>query len=429
MKITEFKDIQKLDELRLDQVVGSYGAAGLKQLGNRLLGRAKGQASVAQRELMDKFINNFVGDAILNIDQGIQTGLIDPNITTKPAATQVDPNTVQQQTPQPAPAAQAAPAGSTRDPDAGAKAKGAYDAQKQTSQNINNYVRKVAADLNATTDKRQKMALTKEIVNFMADRKNYPEWQNAVATVQQIIKKQSPDPNFANAAIERLKAGQVMAEAWQIFWINKLLEAVKISWSDLGLSVLKENKTRKYKIVESKYYKLNNLFEGLLSEAVSISDFIKTRWLPKYARSRNLDYSSDTADVEKMADAIQSSYSKDKGQAALRKLGGMMFTIGNLAGTGGGQAAGAAGAGQAAGTQPAAGAGQAGQGTGAGSAPAAQTSTTASTPASTAPVTSAQMAAIIEKYAEKLKATDAAKYEELMKKLLEKYRMWDELKR
>ena len=66
---------------------------------------------------------------------------------------------------------------------------------------------------------------------------------------------------------------------------------------------------------------------------------------------------------------------------------------------------------------------------GAGSAPAAQTSTTASTPASTAPVTSAQMAAIIEKYAEKLKATDAAKYEELMKKLLEKYRMWDELKR
>lgn len=420
MKITEFKNIQKLDELRLDQVVGSYGAAGLKQLGNRLLGRAKGQASVAQRELMDKFINNFVGDAILNIDQGIQTGLIDPNVTT-PAATQVNPNTVQQQTPATT-ATPAASAGSARDPDAGAKAKGAYDAQKQTSQNINNYVRKVAADLNATTDKRQKMALTKEIVNFMADRKNYPEWQNAVATVQQIIKKQNPDPNFANAAIERLKSGQVMAEAWQIFWINKLLEAVKISWSDLGLSVLKESKTKKYKIVESKYYKLNNLFEGLLNEAVSISDFIKTRWLPKYARSRNLDYSSDTADVEKMADEIQASYTKDKGQAALRKLGGMMFTIGNLAGTGGG----GAGAGQAAGAQSAAGTGQA---TGAGAAPSAQPSAAASAPTSTAPVTSAQMAAIIEKYAEKLKGTDAAKYEELMKKLLEKYRMWDELKR
>ena len=415
MKITEFKNIEKLDELRLDQVVGDYGAAGLKQLGNRLLGRAKGQASVAQRQVMDKFINNFVGDAILNIDQGIQTGLIDPNVTT-PAATQVNPSTVQQQTP----AAPAAPAGSARDPEAGAKAKGAYDAQKQTSQNINNYVRKVAADLNATTDKRQKMALTKEIVNFMADRKNYPEWQNAVATVQQIIKKQNPDPNFANAAIERLKSGQVMAEAWQIFWINKLLEAVKISWSDLGLSVLKESKTKKYKIVESKYYKLNNLFEGLLNEAVSISDFIKTRWLPKYARSRNLDYSSDTADVEKMADEIQASYTKDKGQAALRKLGGMMFTIGNLAGTGGG------GAGQAAGAQSAAGTGQA---TGAGTAPSTQPSSAASAPTSTAPVTSAQMAAVIEKYAEKLKATDAAKYEELMKKLLEKYRMWDELKR
>jgi len=424
MKITEFKDIQRLEELRLDQVVGSYGAAGLKQLGNRLMGRAKGQASVAQRELMDKFINNFVGDAILNIDQGIQTGLIDPNIAT-PAATQVDPNTVQQQTPA-ATTATAAPGGSTRDPDAGAKAKGAYDAQKQTSQNINNYVRKVAADLNATTDKRQKMALTKEIVNFMADRKNYPEWENAVATVQQIIKKQSPDPNFANAAIERLKAGQVMAEAWQIFWINKLLESVNISWSDLGLSVLKESKSKKFKIVESKYYKLNNLFEGLLNEAVSISDFIKTRWLPKYARTRNLDYSSDTADVEKMADAIQASYATDKGQAALRKLGGMMFTIGNLAGTGGGQAAGGQSGVSAASSTGSAGA--------TGAAPTASTaqptsSASATNQASTAPTTSAQMAAIIEKYAEKLKATDAAKYEELMKKLLEKYRMWDELKR
>ena len=399
MKITEFKDIQRLEELRLDQVVGSYGAAGLKQLGNRLMGRAKGQASVAQRELMDKFINNFVGDAILNIDQGIQTGLIDPNIAT-PAATQVDPNTVQQQTPA-ATAATAAPGGSTRDPDAGAKAKGAYDAQKQTSQNINNYVRKVAADLNATTDKRQKMALTKEIVNFMADRKNYPEWE---------------------------KAGQVMAEAeaWQIFWINKLLESVNISWSDLGLSVLKESKSKKFKIVESKYNKLNNLFEGLLNEAVSISDFIKTRWLPKYARTRNLDYSSDTADVEKMADAIQASYATDKGQAALRKLGGMMFTIGNLAGTGGGQAAGGQSGVSAASSTGSAGA--------TGAAPTASTaqptsSASATNQASTAPTTSAQMAAIIEKYAEKLKATDAAKYEELMKKLLEKYRMWDELKR
>lgn len=425
MKIIEFQNIQKLDELRLDQVVGSYGAAGLKQLGNRLMGRAKGQASVQQREIMDKWINNFVGDAILNIDQAIQTGLVDPNIAS-PALTQIDPNIIQQQTPPtpvtPATTAQGRPA---RDPDAGAKAKGKWDAQKKLSQQLNNYVRQISTELNATTDKRQKMALTKEIVNFMADRKNYPEWQNAVVTVQQIIKKQNPDPNFANAAIERLKTGQVMAEAWQIFWINKLLEHINISWNDLGFTVLQESKSKKFKIVESKYYKLNNLFEGLLLEAVSISDFIKTRWLPAYAKRKgNLDYSSDITDVNRMADEIQSSYSRDKGQTALRKLGGMMFTIGNLASTGAGQ--------QPSGQPATADQGQSGSNTTASTGTASitqPTSSTTTTQTGSSPVTSAQMGAIIEKYAEKLKATDAAMYEELMKKLLEKYRMWDELKR
>jgi len=414
MKIVEFKDMQKLDELRLDQVVGDYGAAALKQLGNRLTGRAVGQASVDQRQLMDKWINNFVGDAVLNINQAIETGLVDPNQTTTQNTTQVDPSQVQQTapTPQTAPAA-----GRVRDPDAGAKARGKYKAQQETSQNINNYVRQISAELNATTDKRQKMALTKEIVNFMADRKNYPEWQNAVATVQQVIRKQNQDPNFANAAIERLKAGKVMAEAWQIYWINKLLESVNISWKELGFVVLKENKRKNYYIAETKYNKLNNLFEGLLKEALSISDFIKTRWLPAYARRKgNLDYSSDMESVEKAADEIQASYSKDQGQQALRKLGSMMFTIGNLAGTGTGGSAG--------------GTGILGAGTSA-QAPATQPSSTAQAPAtqSTAPVTSAQMSSIIEKYAEKLKATDAATYEKLMKKLLEKYRMWDELQR
>ena len=425
MKIVEFKDMQKLDELRLDQVVGDYGAAALKQLGNRLTGRAVGQASVDQRQLMDKWINNFVGDAVLNINQAIETGLVDPNQTTQ-NTTQVDPSQVQQT----APTTQAVPAaaGRVRDPDAGAKARGKYKAQQETSQNINNYVRQISAELNATTDKRQKMALTKEIVNFMADRKNYPEWQNAVATVQQVIKKQNQDPNFANAAIERLKAGKVMAEAWQIYWINKLLESVNISWKELGFVVLKENKQKNYYIAETKYNKLNNLFEGLLKEALSISDFIKTRWLPAYAKRKgNLDYSSDMASVEKAADEIQASYSKDQGQQALRKLGSMMFTIGNLAGTGAGR--------------PAGGTGTSGAGTSA-QAPATQPSSTAQAPAtqpssaaqapdtqSTAPVTSAQMSSIIEKYAEKLKATDAAMYEKLMKKLLEKYRMWDELQR
>lgn len=413
MKINDVKLLRRVDEkFSLDQLVGDYGAAALRQIGNRVRGNPVGQASVQQRQIQDLFINNLVGDAILNVTQGIENGMIDPNLSKgQPATAPVDPATVTQTQP-----AQAQPAASTqgRDPDAGAKAKGSYDAQKQTSQNINNYVRKVSGDLNATKDPRQKMALTKEIVNFMADRKNYPEWENAVTTVQQIIRKNNQS-DFANAAINRLKSGQVMAEAWQIYWINKLLENVGITWNQLGLSVLKENK-QKFYIVETKYYKLNKLFENILNEAVSVGEFLKTRWLPAYAQKKGIDISGDAQDIDRIITDIDNTWEKDQGKTSLRKLGSLMFTLRNTVPGRGGSVA-------SPGQQGVAGQSTSTVGTGQSAQPASATNS------SGAPVTSSQMASIIEKYAEKLKATDAAKYNELMGKLLEKYRMWDQLKR
>jgi hypothetical protein len=200
--------------------------------------------------------------------------------------------------------------------------------QRETNQNLNNYVQGAAKALNTATDKNQKIQLTKELVNYMADRKDYPEWGNAVATVQQVIKKGGTDPNFANAALAKLKSGQTMAESWQMYWINKLLEAVDLTWGDLGLTVLKESKGTKFKIVETKYYKLNKIFESMMyeAEAESIQSWFK-RWLAQYMKGVDLSDPKTAAQIDQYINAIQQSYKKDKGKAALNQLANAAFSL------------------------------------------------------------------------------------------------------
>ena len=134
-----------------------------------------------------------------------------------------------------APSAPSAPSATSNQ----ARVQAATKAQQQTQQGLNNYVRNVAAALNKAPPN-QKFALTKELVNFMADRQNYPEWENAVQSVQSILKGAKLNPNFAAKAIQSVKSGQHM-EAWQVNAINALLEAVGITWAQLGYTVLQEN--------------------------------------------------------------------------------------------------------------------------------------------------------------------------------------------
>lgn len=335
MRLNEFKEQRQLDE-KLANWVGDYGAAALKQLGNRLTGDPEGELSIADKTHKEKFINNFLSAAFKSLNSEIASGRVDPNISSAPTA---EPATAPTAEPV-APAASPTPpaAGTPKVAPGNAKAPGA--SQRQTSQNINNYVRGMASSLNAEPDKAKKMALAKELVNFMADRKDYPEWQNAVATAQQIIKRGIADPNFSNSAINRLKAGQMM-EAWQAYWINKLLESIGFTFEDLGLTLLKESKKNgKYIVAETKFYKLNTIFEGILNEAESIEQWLK-RWLPTYLRGIPL---TDT-NSQLLIKAVQDTYAKDKGKAALEKLANAAFAASQAPGYGAGDASGTAPAG------------------------------------------------------------------------------------
>ena len=82
MKLNEFQQVNEFD---LAHVVGDYGAAGLKQIGNRLAGRPEGQLSVKDKMASDIFVRNFVGRAKTDLNAAIKSGLVDPNAGGAPA--------------------------------------------------------------------------------------------------------------------------------------------------------------------------------------------------------------------------------------------------------------------------------------------------------------------------------------------------------
>ena len=133
-------------------------------------------------------------------------------------------------------------------PGVGAAAATAAKAQQQSNQTLNNYVKGIAAELNKPGA--NKVGLTKELINFMADRKGTPEWENASDSIKVILKRAGLNPQFADLALKRIQAGQTMESA-QFLFINSLLEAVGLTFADLELTeTVIENSGIKHYIVE-----------------------------------------------------------------------------------------------------------------------------------------------------------------------------------
>ena len=84
----------------------------------------------------------------------------------------------------PAPAAPG-PLGGTKPGAAAAKAAGS---QKQSTQNMNDYVKNVSSQINAAKSKPEKIELAKELINFMSDRKGSPEYDNAMGSAKAVLK-------------------------------------------------------------------------------------------------------------------------------------------------------------------------------------------------------------------------------------------------
>jgi hypothetical protein len=307
MKINEINQPKKINE----------GAFLDLLLGPELASKYSKQNRHAEAERL--FLDDFIDDATVSLNNGIKSGLVDPNLVdtggSSNNAKKIDPNSVT-----PSPTKTTAP---------GASAAAANKAQQQTSQNINNYVRNVASEINKTTDKNQKIALTKELVNAMADRQGTPEWNNAIAAAQQIVKRSGAEPNFVNAAINNLKSGKTMTEAWRIYFVNKLLESINLTWDDLGLCVLKEGKN--YYFADKKYTALNYIFESIMeTDGVQSITSYMTAWFDQYMQG--VDWRAKEKIVLPAIKEVEKTYQTDQGKSALEKLGRLAFALSGPAG-------------------------------------------------------------------------------------------------
>lgn len=493
MKIDEFK---KIEEFRLSDLFGDYGSGLMK---SKLSGKDAG-AHMNQ----DMFIKDFTDDASTALDSAIKGGLIDPGAKA-PTGPGADAKTVDPGTVKPEPGAPGASPGTvTPGPETGAAAPAAgaagaagkalspgthmatgdYKKQQQTTQNLNSYVQGISKQIAAAPDKAQKIALTKEIVNYMADRKDAPEWDNALKTVELVVKKNAGDPNFANKAISALRAGQpldlnpagsaspeqvrqqqsakdkanrakgpmmkgqmkrgaapagavpqskkgpalrAVKEAWKIYYLNKLVEGAGLTWKDLGLTVLKESKTRTFKIIDTKYLRLNHIFESIVEDAGAgntISYYLKNMWYPKYMK--NVDYKSQEPAIDKHIANVEASYAKDGGMAALTQLANLSFALsrGKAVPAGAADITKDAGA-KDAGAKDATGAQAAGAQTGAQAAGAQTGAQAAGAQASVAPnimsqlgkMNSNQLAELSKNILARLKEVDAKLYSDTMKEI------------
>jgi hypothetical protein len=119
------------------------------------------------------------------------------------------------------------------------------------------------------------------------------------------------DPQAAAKLKGRLKAGQGLGKKTGAGFKNYVAgSGERFQGADAtGAPVFKKIQR------ESQYDKLNALFEGLLTEAETISQFFK-RWLPTYMRGVNM------ADphTQELIQKIEDTYSQDKGKAALTQL-------------------------------------------------------------------------------------------------------------
>lgn len=108
-----------------------------------------------------------------------------------------------------------------------------YNATSRNStENVNAHVKKWADQINKMEDKNQRIAMVKEIVNFLANRHGETEWKNVYKGVQKLIKDLEMDPNITLKAIQSINDGKVMEKA--MFYVcNKLLSECNMSWSNL----------------------------------------------------------------------------------------------------------------------------------------------------------------------------------------------------
>lgn len=107
------------------------------------------------------------------------------------------------------------------------------------------YVRKWANDIANATSREEKVALAKEMINFLSDRKGSPEGSRAANAVAALAQK-SRDPVLSKM-LKPVRALRMERKFYAL--TNKLLESVGLTWKDLDMKISLSESTIDYVVI------------------------------------------------------------------------------------------------------------------------------------------------------------------------------------
>jgi hypothetical protein len=141
----------------------------------------------------------------------------------------------------PAPAAAASPAANVP----AITTRPAADPKNLKTDAAGGYIRKWVNDLMNTKDQKQKIALAKEMINFLTDRKGTPEGSRLASAVAALAAK-SKDPVLS----KMVKAVRTLRmERTNYIIANQILSEIGLTWKDLDMRILISESTIDYVII------------------------------------------------------------------------------------------------------------------------------------------------------------------------------------
>lgn len=274
----------KLNEFGTNDVrgVNYYGSAAIQRKQNQLAGNA--DANLTTKETLGKniFVNKFIEKATTGLDNALKSGAIS-------ATAPVQPTT---------PASSSSPTSPSPE-----------EIRKQ----------KQAAAISAINAKPTSNQPTQpsQATQFTAATK--PSATTMPATNQPA--QQKIDPKKAAELKGRLSAGQGLGSKTGGGFQNYVAgSGERMTGVDASKAPIFKKIAREDYQIESKYDKLNAIFESILNEqSPTISSFILDAW-KAYLHGVNLSDPQLMAKAQALANQVQATYAKDKGRAALNQL-------------------------------------------------------------------------------------------------------------
>ena len=306
MKLNEFKKPQQVNELDASSILGDYGAAAVKNAAKSLSGG--NNIGVANQMAKDSFIKNFINQAGETLRTGVESGLIDAEKApeTPAAASSVA-------------AGQSTQATSTTPTTPETPEQKRIRLQKAAGQ---------AADKEALPVSK----LPGNQAQVQAANIGQQKLAKATQAAQVNMNAKAPIPaakdTAAQAALKgRLKSGGGMASKGGSGFKNY------VGGSGERMTGVDQSRAPIFKKInrENTFNKLNAVFESIvrIDEAQSIGSELQ-KFVTQYMRG--IDLSKYQSNIQPAIDAVESSYTRDQGNAALTKLGNMLYSISMAAG-------------------------------------------------------------------------------------------------